>query len=716
MAFDPYDPCPCGSGKKLKFCCQPIVGEMQKVARFRQSNQSRMALQVLDALEKKHPGNPWVVTSRATILMDEGGADEAAEVLEDLLEQHPEHPFALALFAIASFTVDGYEMARQVVHRAFQRCAAVFPDLIAGLAMSIADEMLRLGKSMACRQHLVLAMRLAAEEDKQEIFLHLLEYDGNPGIPYPLRSVHELAEYSGPEESKSDAAKAVRLSTVGCWGPAARIFSRLAEQEPQSAGLWQNAGLCRAWDGDEIRAARALHEAARLHDDFETAVECETIAQLLDLHTAEDRIERVSARYDVKSVARLLSQLDEQERIARASLPPQGEEGVAPPAGMVHILDRPLPAAGQTLTLEAVPRVLAQVFVYDAVTDQEVAIPPRAYVIGRHGEEFDGCRRLFEDAADEQVEFVEIEQPDEEWAIDAIPRELQAFFWSWHFPAKTPLKLRRDLEQQKWDQLLGEVWPNTPLAGLNGKTPVQAGGDPELKVPLAAAVSVLDSVCEQRGRSFDLNPLRERLGVAPPRPVRVSENTPLNALSAMQLLRLPLSELSDSQITTMLNRALLIRHGEFLYRVLIEVVRRPACGEQADPNRVYMTLVDLSLARFRRDEALRWIEEGRQSAKSHEKAFELVLQWDLRELSLRLDDPGDPALNPLLQRFAEYYGPKLPKLLDSLSGLLREFGVAPPWETGGEVRREAMGEGGVWTPSAPHQPGGEKKLWIPGQK
>ena len=34
-------------------------------------------------------------------------------------------------------------------------------------------------------------------------------------------------------------------------------FAKLAEQDSNSAALWQNTGLCRAWDGDEKLAAEA---------------------------------------------------------------------------------------------------------------------------------------------------------------------------------------------------------------------------------------------------------------------------------------------------------------------------------------------------------------------------------------------------------------------------------------------------------------------------
>ena len=36
MALDQYDPCPCGSGKKFKWCCLPIHVEIDRAYRQEQ--------------------------------------------------------------------------------------------------------------------------------------------------------------------------------------------------------------------------------------------------------------------------------------------------------------------------------------------------------------------------------------------------------------------------------------------------------------------------------------------------------------------------------------------------------------------------------------------------------------------------------------------------------------------------------------------------------
>ena len=74
MALDVYAPCPCGSGKKLKFCCPNLAEDMERVSRQMESNQPRQALQQLEVLDRRHPNNAWVVTTRALVQIEIGEA------------------------------------------------------------------------------------------------------------------------------------------------------------------------------------------------------------------------------------------------------------------------------------------------------------------------------------------------------------------------------------------------------------------------------------------------------------------------------------------------------------------------------------------------------------------------------------------------------------------------------------------------------------------
>jgi thioredoxin-like negative regulator of GroEL len=712
MSIDVYQPCPCGSGKKIKFCCQSIVDEMSRFAKLQQSNQPAMAMQVLEKLEQEQPNNPWVVTTHASVLLGSHDAEQAKELLEGLREAHPDHPMGLVLYATARFATQGYAGAKNDIHRAFQKSMAGFPDLVSGLAMGVAGTMYASGKHMAAREHLVLSMRLAPEKQQQGIFLRLLEFDGDARVPYPLRSIHELAEYSGDEENEKDAAKAARFSGIGCWGPAATVFSQVAERDPENAALWQNIGLCRAWDGDETRAAEALHKAAVLTDDFETAVELETIAQLLDYNITEDRVRVRSISWEIESASQMLTVLDGHDRLPRIEIAPDAEENDPRemPAGYFEVVDRAVDVS-EKLTIENIPRVSAQLTVYDADTDEEVAA--RVHLTGFDDESLEEASKLVEEIAGDHLKPFE-DLDDDEMGIESVPGEWFPMQWRWYVPPKTNGGVRRDLEQAQWRTCLEDVWPNLSMAALGGKSPTEAASDPEAKVKLAAAVYVLDALTGRDGYSLDGAPVRRRLNLDDPQPIELTDETPLNSFTVLQTNRLSAEKLSDEQLAYVLNRALLVHYGRFLYTVLAEVLKRPSCLENVDLNRVYGTLADLCLQRYERETAFEWIAKAREHVKTLEGAFEAGLQWSMRELMLRVDQPDDPELPALVDHVWNFYGKKLPQLREHLTNLFETYGIEPP--AAGSV--VAGSEGGLWTPgdAEPAEGEGEKKLWVPGQR
>jgi tetratricopeptide (TPR) repeat protein len=726
MSIDVYAPCLCGSGKKLKFCCNAIVTEMIRIRKLQQNHQALQALQLLDDLEKKHPENTWILTTKATALVEDGRSVEAKQILNDLLESNPDHLLALALSAMVSLTTDGFEASKRVIHRAFQRCAAVFPDIIFGMAMGIAASLFIQQKYMASRQHLALAMRLALEKSQPEIFRQLLEFDGDTEIPYPLRGVHALAKFApDDDEQLKEAEKGVRLSNIGCWALSARIFTNMTETNPNDAALWQNVGLCHAWDGHEVEAAKAFHKAAELYEDYDTAVEFETLAQLLDLGSSEDVLNVKSLQFNVESVGKILTILDEQDRLVRVQISPdEVDEDTILPAAIYNLLDRSLPADGskEPLTIETIPNVLAEISVYDhnPLKDE----PARIFIIGFEGEELQQSQAVLEEAVGEQIT-----SPDEEEServLETLPRDLHQLHWRWFFPPNTPAKLRKSLEKQKWDLLVQDVWPDTPLSGIQGKTPLDASADPDLKIRLAAAVMVLDSYADRNLQILDASPLYERLGIAAPTQLELTPQTSWNALSAMQMHRLPIADLTDEQLAGNLNRALLIHHSDYLYKILTEILKRPACVEKIDCDRAYLTLAELCRERSQNKEALEWIVKGQELAESGENTFEIVLQWKLREMVSRLDDldgTDDPELTSLLKHLWDYYGPKVPQLRTYLATLVNTYGLKSPWENGNSIvtpqtASEAPTQEGIWTPDAQSDPAsneGEKKLWLPGQ-
>ena len=710
MSYDPYADCPCGSGKKIKFCCQDVIPEMQKVARLRE-NQPKRAAQILEGLEQNFGANLWVASSHARLLMEQGEYPAAKGRCERYLtkdgndEQNPE---LNAIVALAAFVSDGYESAKRTIHRAFQLSARREPALVTRLAGAISLVMLEAESFMSARAHAAIAVKLSPEDRRSHCVMQLAQIEGSSRIPYPLRSVHRLVAYTAAVEDQKELDRAVRLSSLGCWKPASILLKRLTEKHPDAAELWHNLALCHAWDGNEPAAAEAFHKSASLYKDDEAAVECETLAQLLDLELTEDVNEIVLKSYKIDSVSKLLTSLDKEDLFDRLSIEvPLDGEG---PVAQYRLLAKPFPTDKQPeqLTPPDIPEFIADVLVFDA-TDQQSA---QLQITGVEGEGFEQADATLNKAVADQITLDE--EADDE-PLGVVPVELEGLEWNCHFPAEFPATIARNIETQKMQAVATDVWPNLKLSGLGGKTPLEAKGDAKLKVALQSSIHVLDAFYDRNNVMLDIDALRKSLDLEAPSPVVPGANN-VTGFSTMSLQRIKFGDLSDEQLVDIARRVLLVRHTRTAYAALTEVAGRQACVDRIGSERVFSTLVGICREQNRRDEALKWLAAGRDAAEAADEAFRNILEWDVRELNLRMDDPTDSKIPGLWKKFEEQYFPKLPEIRESMAMFMVEKGLG---HLVSEVATVAAGGSEtVWTPdsdSGDADGAGGKKLWIPGQ-
>jgi len=618
MAPTAYAPCPCGSGKKLKFCCHQIADEVERAIRLMEGNQPHVADQQLEQLSRKHPQNPWIVTTRAMILHETGELVAARDLLRGLLEVNPDHELAIVLYASTSLLTDGPEVARRAIHRAYQRSARKYPDLVAGIAASRALLLVEQRKVLAARQHVTLALRLATEERRQDFFVTLLELDSDERISYPLRGPHALPAITAPtEDLQKEIRKAQKYSSIGCWSTAADLFQTLTQSIPDSAELWHSVGLCRAWDGDEVQAAQALHRAAQLYTDRGVAVECETLAQQIEQPTAADPIEIGSEAGKVSSVAQLLTLLDQCPSIDRSRSAANQPELAAE----LVVLDRPKWSARDYAErpLEGAPRAIGSLSIYSA--NPETGEPASAYLTGDKGERLDAARALLSSVAGELITW------EESAVVGTVPRDLQPLRGLFVVPNDATGAVRRSIRQTLMERQVFESWVQTPLRILGGRTPRDAATDPAWQLPVAAAVYVIDAYCLQQGYSLDVGRVFATLQLEPLPPLQIDDSTQVNLLSVMQTHRLPLEQLSDETLGQVVNRALLSNHIQFLYRVLGLALRRPSCEPHLDVKRCLQSMIQVCVAIGRRDEAFEWLQIARTKPHSEKSDVEYLWTW-----------------------------------------------------------------------------------------
>ena len=67
MPIDPYTPCPGGTGKKIKFCCSDLVGELDKIQRMLEGDQRTACLDHIESLDGKYPQRACLMSIKAML-------------------------------------------------------------------------------------------------------------------------------------------------------------------------------------------------------------------------------------------------------------------------------------------------------------------------------------------------------------------------------------------------------------------------------------------------------------------------------------------------------------------------------------------------------------------------------------------------------------------------------------------------------------------------
>lgn len=717
MSHDPYSPCVCGSGKKLKFCCQDILSEMIRVEKLIE-NQPAAAEKLLRSLLAKHADKEVLVTQLSAVLRRQGNFTEAREILVGFLKRQPDEPRALLALADLCLVSEGFWSSRRIVHRGFQLGVRQYPHSVAMLATRIANQMAQVGCAMAVREHLALAIRLSEGEHRNSLMMQLANFESQRNIPYPFRGRIDLLPVKLEDGlQQSEELRARKVARIGCWEPAAILCARLLEQVPNNGELWHNLGLFRAWDGQLKEAASALHKAAELIEDYDLATESEALAQLLDLDLAEDGYGIVQHTVPVGSLSELLTILDGDERFARVQ---HNKEETTDDgrriAAEYEFLSSPLPDAP---TPDNLPDVISDITIVDVEDDSESE--PQALIVALDSDA-DAALQAFRDAAgdlataDEKETDEDADEGVEPTQLSRMPATCRLFDWKIHHSDALGNSDYRNIDQKRLENAL-EQWLRTPLASLGGVSPEEAAKNEVNRVKVGASVLTLDVTCNRMGYDPDLADIRSKLGIPAPAPLDLPEDMSVTAVPLLRFFRLQPESLTDDQVVEYTNRVSLVRHMFLLERGIEELIKRPGAVETVTPMRAH--LVRASVARENNDLHLasECYAAARDSVSDDPDAFRTKLELDIRELSCRLDDPKDPELPAMLSAIREKYFVKIPEIEEVIREELTNSGCLHLLEQLPTAAPAAESSGGLWTPDAdkPAESGEKSKLWIPGQ-
>src|SRR5262245_9705569 len=151
MAIDSYASCPCSSGKKFKWCCQPIHGEIEKAFEQHNAGQHEGALVTMKTVVAQNDGSPEAHGRFAQLLALNGKVDEAEAELEKAFAINSNYAFGYLLRG--QFRLQEGELigALNLFRKAADSYSPEATEPLAYVYELIADLELRLNRPIAAR-------------------------------------------------------------------------------------------------------------------------------------------------------------------------------------------------------------------------------------------------------------------------------------------------------------------------------------------------------------------------------------------------------------------------------------------------------------------------------------------------------------------------------------------------------------------------------------
>ncbi len=729
MAIDTYAPCPGGTGKKIKFCCADLVGELEQLDRLVEGDQISAALDQVQRLDAKHPGRACLMATRTKLELASKRFTEAAATSRGFLEAFPDNPLALGQAAVMEAVAGRIQEAAALFDKARERAQAAGGDV-----QDVSQELVRIaatlvqaaaqGGHVGFAQGIVewLMDRSLGTAEEQRLLAAIV---GSSGVAPALRTKVRLVEppADAPWRDAFDAA----LGQARAWqlSQALTSFRSLKGAAGDSRALFTNIAVLCEMTARPFEASEAWLAVARMAGvSPDDAVEAAGRAMALETEADPDRSPQVrfasivaplavgTGEEGTTAIELLEDKIRHDPRCDSAPFDRAAwvSRGAVPPRSVWRVYE----AAGQG---DRPARLLASLMIFGRQTDREpeailqgfapdvaTAVPIAAAVLG--------CTF----AAAEEADDMPATSPTA-WLMGSQFRLPQAEPPT-PAAADAPSMFDTLMQQQRdalWERFLA-AWPDTPLPELLGKTPRQALETTEGRLRVEAIVSEGEATSRRRDASEAWTAVRGRLGM--PQPAPIESRNPLEEVPPMRWHRLDMRAIGLDELRGVFLMSLdagFERAAELAAEAL--VARADAAPE--DRWEALGVLEDRAQSSLRK---LAIIGELRGLAKTL-KANDGML--DVAELRVRLQRGDQAEIMRLLDHLRRDHA-RDQQVLQALAEVLMEAGIdlaalagRPGAPGAGAVpmagAAPAAEAGKIWTPGEQPGPSGEKKaIWTPG--
>lgn len=625
MTKNPYDPCPCGSGKKFKWCCQAISADLQRVTDLLESQQQAAALKLLDELIQKYPDNPTVLGYKAGILIDLDRVEEAEAALDKALEINPN--YARAYLIRGTIRMDEKETvgALQLYRQAARLAPPTDRELMNLIYHNIFLTEVLQRRPLAALAAADIALRYDPTDDELRERFKLVFESENCEYPAVARQLPALLPPppSSPPDRQERWTQAASAVKEGKLEYAVREFEQLTSEAPEDAAAWYNLGLARAFLGENLAALDALDRYVALVPDDDTAARAWKLAEVLrfgaGMEAASDW-NTWTAVYKISDTDALIDRFREDRRF----VPTRRDEA------MVHgfIADRPLAPVNESTPLFELPKILGLFGWF-----------PSADLIAVHGTDLarhQACLKLFKEICSGLV--TELQDNYRTSTFSEGAQRCLTYLTAHIASAEQKERLSKEAVRTWFES----TWIQEPLRSLDGVSPVDAAAHGVLRRKLQGLIDFLEELLAANfPNTYDFDRLRHQLGLPTRRPVQepTQGRRDIAAMNVQELAALPVEELSETDLATAFQTSRRLDAQELAGKFAEALVSRPAGDPPTDRFPYYSHLVQLASDQEDYAKAREWLEAGLRYDCEHNQGHRRN-DYDLRlaQLFLRAGD------------------------------------------------------------------------------
>jgi tetratricopeptide (TPR) repeat protein len=594
MSRDPYASCSCGSGKKYRWCCEPIFVDIQRAFEQEMQGQHEAALRIMNEVVAAHSGNPEVHGQLAKLLYSQGKVEEAENALQKAFAINPNYPFGLLLRAVFRYQEGEFPGALLLARRAAEHYHKDARDFLAEAYTIIFECEMKLHRPIAARAALSLVLQYQpSEEGLRESFDALFGEQGR--LPLAARQAyHPLPLPSGGPVATA-GEDAPKLHEV------AQTYERYTQEHPDIAAGWFNLGLTRACLGENRVAIEALDRYIERETNEKDATDAATLVEVLrcgaGLEEESDYHEYVL--FHQISNPQAIDQMLRDWLQSRRLLLMRNNQQEGPLTGL--LLEQ---TTASLLTVGGPAADTGRLAGYLLIAYPLLQITsPNKEIFDRLKDEI--RQRLVLGIGD----LTERLLPGEFQNVIAEALLLPTR------PSDAALTEKIHAHAQNYYE---EIWVNKPRHSLSGNTPIDASGHPTLRKKLRGVIQFSEE-CAKGNQAFeyDFNRLRRKLGLfdgtAAPAAAQASGPLDVAAMGTAELAALKVEALTNEQLEQAYQAAQKLDAEEIAAHFARGLVARPPQPDRPDQYPFYSYLTQHALKTGDTDAALDLVNEGEKA-------------------------------------------------------------------------------------------------------